>query len=206
METDNAAVGTDNAAWTDEAASANLERATHPADLAYVIYTSGSTGKPKGVMVEQAGMLNHLLAKVEELGLSEQSRVAQTASHAFDISVWQFFAAVLAGGHSVIYAEELVMEPERLVAAVEADGVSVMEVVPSYLGVLVGRVAERGGGGGGGLGGLEWLMVTGETLSARVVREWYAVSATPLINAYGPTEASDDITHSRIAKPAGRRR
>ena len=140
------AVRTDAAAETDEAASANLERATHPADLAYVIYTSGSTGKPKGVMVEQAGMLNHLLAKVEELGLSEQSRVAQTASHAFDISVWQFFAAVLAGGHSVIYAEELVMEPERLVAAVEADGVSVMEVVPSYLGVLVGRVAERGGG------------------------------------------------------------
>ncbi|KOU50643.1 condensation domain-containing protein, partial [Streptomyces sp. WM6378] len=37
-------------------------------DLAYVIYTSGSTGRPKGAMVHRRGMVNHLLAKVEDLG------------------------------------------------------------------------------------------------------------------------------------------
>jgi non-ribosomal peptide synthetase component F len=47
---------------------ANPERKFLRQGLAYVIYTSGSTGKPNGVMVEHGGMVNHLWAKVEELG------------------------------------------------------------------------------------------------------------------------------------------
>src|SRR5262249_1796430 len=58
--------------------------------LAYLIYTSGSTGAPKGAMVEQGGMVNHLYAKIEDLHLTAQDVVAQTASQCFDISVWQF--------------------------------------------------------------------------------------------------------------------
>ena len=48
-------------------ASSNL-----PNNLAYVSYTSGSTGIPKGAMIEHRGMLNHLLAKVKDLGLTLQ--------------------------------------------------------------------------------------------------------------------------------------
>ncbi|XUM05350.1 AMP-binding protein [Streptomyces venezuelae ATCC 10712] len=65
-----------------------------PADaLAYVFFTSGSTGEPKGALVEHAGMLNHLLAKTEDLGVGAGSVVAQTASQCFDISLWQLLAA-----------------------------------------------------------------------------------------------------------------
>ena len=60
-----------------------------PDSLAYVI-TSGSTGKPKGAMVEHAGMLNHMLAEIDEFSISAHSVIAQTAPHCFDISVWQF--------------------------------------------------------------------------------------------------------------------
>jgi amino acid adenylation domain-containing protein/non-ribosomal peptide synthase protein (TIGR01720 family) len=172
----------------------NLAVVTRPNNLAYVIYTSGSTGKPKGAMVEQAGMLNHLLAKVEDLHLTHSSVVAQTASHCFDISVWQFFAAALAGGRTVIYPDEVVMEPARLLAAAEADGVTVLEVVPSYLGVLLPRLEEKPTA----LKGLEYLMATGETLMPALAASWFKLSATPIINAYGPTEASDDITHYRM--------
>ena len=35
-----------------------------PSSLAYVIYTSGSTGTAKGAMVEQRGLLNHLLSRI----------------------------------------------------------------------------------------------------------------------------------------------
>ncbi|MCP4220394.1 MAG: AMP-binding protein, partial [bacterium] len=59
--------------------------------LAYVIYTSGSTGKPKGAMVEHIGMMNHIQSKINLLGITAKSIVAQNASHTFDISVWQFF-------------------------------------------------------------------------------------------------------------------
>ena len=36
--------------------------------LAYIYFTSGSTGEPKGAMCEHAGMLNHLHAKIDDLG------------------------------------------------------------------------------------------------------------------------------------------
>src|SRR5262249_42824666 len=77
-----------------------------PSSLAYVIYTSGSTGTPKGAMIEQGGLLNHLLFKIADLGLSSSDVIAQTAPQSFDISVWQFHAALLAGGRVHICADE----------------------------------------------------------------------------------------------------
>ena len=62
-------------------------------------------------MVERSGMLNHLKSKVEVLGLGRGDVVAQNASHCFDISVWQFLAALMVGGRVVIYEDELVMDP-----------------------------------------------------------------------------------------------
>src|SRR5581483_1669462 len=101
--------------------------------LAYVIYTSGSTGMPKGVMVEHRGMLNHLFAKVDALEIGPHDIVAQTASHCFDISIWQLLAAWLVGGQARIYPEWVAVDPEELLRQCEADRVSVIEVVPSLL-------------------------------------------------------------------------
>src|SRR5213079_584755 len=46
--------------------------------LAYIYFTSGSTGEPKGAICEHAGMLNHLCAKIHDLGIGEGQVVAQT--------------------------------------------------------------------------------------------------------------------------------
>mgnify|MGYP003693666715 CR=1 FL=1 len=54
-----------------------------PSSLAYVIYTSGSTGVPKGAMIEQRGLLNHLLSKISDLQLSASDVIAQTAPQSF---------------------------------------------------------------------------------------------------------------------------
>ncbi|MEL7363541.1 MAG: condensation domain-containing protein, partial [Bacteroidota bacterium] len=55
------------ATWlADEAATDETARARR---LAYILFTSGSTGRPKGAMVEQRGLVNHLLAKVDALAL-----------------------------------------------------------------------------------------------------------------------------------------
>ena len=69
-----------------------------PSSLAYVIYTSGSTGTAKGAMVEQRGLLNHLLSRISEIGLSASDVVAQTAPSTFDISIWQFLTPIMVGG------------------------------------------------------------------------------------------------------------
>src|SRR5438093_438336 len=70
--------------------------------LAYIYFTSGSTGEPKGAMCEHAGMLNHLFAKIDDLGIGEGDVVAQTAPQCFDISLWQLVSALLVGGRTLV--------------------------------------------------------------------------------------------------------
>ncbi len=173
--------------------------AVDPRQLAYVIYTSGSTGVPKGAMVEHVGMLNHLYAKVQDLGLTAGDVLAETASQCFDISIWQFLAALLAGGRVHVVEDEAAHEPRALAAETGRGGVTVLEVVPSMLRMLLDDARE---GGGAGLEGLRWMVATGEELPPDLARRWLArFPGVPLVNAYGPTECSDDVTHHFMAEP-----
>jgi len=165
-----------------------------PEDLAYVIYTSGSTGVPKGAMVEHRGMMNHLRAKIEDLGLTASDVVAQTASQCFDISVWQFLAPLLVGGRVRIVSDEVAHDPARLLAEIEQDRISVLETVPSLLRLLLDESKRQPGSTG--FESLRWMIPTGEALPSDLAESWLArYPAVPLLNAYGPTECSDDVTH-----------
>ena len=172
-----------------------------PSDLAYVIYTSGSTGSPKGAMVEHVGMLNHLHAKIRDLGLTSGDTVAQTASQCFDISVWQFLAPLLVGGRVRIVADDVAHDAPRLLDLIGGEAITVVEVVPSVLasafhdeaGVQVASPA---------LAALRWLVVTGEAAPVALCRRWMlAYPRCALMNGYGPTECSDDVTHHVMTEP-----
>jgi len=171
-----------------------------PDNLAYVIFTSGSTGTPKGAMVEHRGMLNHLLAKIADLGLSATDTVAQNASQCFDISVWQLLAPLLSGGRVHIVEDAAAHDPRGLLAEVERGGVTVLETVPSLLRVLLDEALLPGGADR--LARLRWLIPTGEALPPRLCRDWLAAfPGVPLLNAYGPTECSDDVAHHPLRTP-----
>ena len=81
-----------------------------PDQLAYIYFTSGSTGEPKGAMCEHAGMLNHLYAKIDDLGIGEGQVVAQTAPQCFDISLWQLVSALLVGGRTLLVEQEVILD------------------------------------------------------------------------------------------------
>jgi len=171
-----------------------------PSGLAYVIYTSGSTGVPKGAMIEHRGMLNHLYAKVEDLDITGATTVAQNASQSFDISVWQMFAALIAGGTTIIYDNAIILDAKKFIDAVITDGITILEVVPSYLAVLLDEEALRNSGNLAS--SLTHLVVTGEAVSPALVNRWFNIfPGIPFVNAYGPTEASDDITHYIMTGP-----
>jgi amino acid adenylation domain-containing protein len=170
----------------------NLDLELDMDGLAYIIYTSGSTGKPKGAMIEHIGMMNHIQAKINHLRLTSDSIVAQNATHTFDISVWQFFVALVPGGKTVIYTNESVMAPARFMQQLVQHQVSILEVVPSYLSIMLDTLVDTPH-----LHlSLYYLMVTGEEIKPHLVEKWFAAYPhIKVVNAYGPTEASDDITH-----------
>ncbi|GGN43632.1 amino acid adenylation protein [Streptomyces fuscichromogenes] len=163
--------------------------------LAYVFFTSRSTGAPTGAACEHAGMLNHLLAKVDAFGIGPDTVVAQTASQCFDISLWQALAPLIVGGSTVIIDPETMLDVPALFELLAAENVGVLQVVPSYLDVMVTRL-ERGDRAPGSL---RMLGVTGEAVSRRLLTRWFEqCPAVPVVNAYGATGASDDTTHEVI--------
>jgi amino acid adenylation domain-containing protein len=160
--------------------------------LAYIYFTSGSTGQPKGAMCEHAGMLNHLYAKVDDLGIGEGDAVAQTAPQCFDISLWQLAAPLLVGGRTHVVGQDTILDVERFVDEIARGEVAVMQVVPSYLDVILGYLEQHPRE----LPHLRCASATGEALTIDLVRRWFAaLPEVKLVNAYGLTETSDDTTH-----------
>jgi amino acid adenylation domain-containing protein len=201
-------------------AEENLPPRSSPDSLAYVIYTSGSTGIPKGAMVEQRGMVNHLYAKVSDLALTETDKVAQTASQCFDISVWQMLSALVVGGQVEIFPDHVAHDARQLLNAVEQSGVTILETVPALLRAMLDNAAlanaqsttteaswtnAEAAASGRQLRALRWMIPTGEALPPDLCRRWLAAYGhVPLMNAYGPTECSDDVSHHPIHEAPSR--
>lgn len=174
-----------------------------PDQLAYIYFTSGSTGEPKGAMCEHAGLLNHLFAKIDDLQIGEGTVVAQTAPQCFDISLWQLIAALLVGGRTLIVEQETILDAKRFIDRIVAARVNVVQVVPSYLEVLVAHLRQNPAR----FADLEYVVATGEALKKELVERWFAVQpGIKLVNAYGLTETSDDTNHEIMDRaPQGER-
>ena len=167
--------------------------------LAYVIFTSGSTGRPKGAMIHHAGMDNHLAAKIDLLDLASGDVVAQPASQCFDISVWQMLAPLAVGARMEIFPDAVAQDPWRLARELVERGVTVFETVPSMLDMLL---AEGVLAADEELPELRVLLATGEALPPELARRWLErFERVPVVNAYGPTECSDDVSHHLVAEP-----
>ena len=178
----------------------NLPLSAAPRNLAYVIYTSGSTGTPKGVMIEQAGMINHIYAKIHDTQLNPSDTLAQIASQCFDSSVWQFLGPLLFGGRVHIFNETETHDPLALLNRVEAGEVSILSTVPSMLRAMLETIAGSEDGRWQ-LSTLKCLLEMGEALPADLSRQWMRLYPHQrLINAYGLTECSDDLTHYVISE------
>ncbi|HLP57818.1 MAG TPA: amino acid adenylation domain-containing protein [Candidatus Deferrimicrobium sp.] len=173
-----------------------------PRDIAYIIFTSGSTGVPKGAIVEHMGMVNHLWTKIRLLQLSPAARVAQNASHCFDISVWQFLSALMVGGQTVIFSSDVAMTPWIFKKNLWNSRVNILEMVPAMIETILEDIPGIKNSSESRLPDLHIMLSTGEALSTALCLEWTEkYPHIPLVNAYGPTECSDD-THHRVVSPA----
>ncbi len=186
---------------TMEQSEENLTPRCSIKDAAYVMYTSGSTGMPKGAMIEHLGMLNHIYAKISDTQLSNVDIVAQNGPQCFDISVWQYLAALLVGGRVIIFKDEIAHDPARLLREVEQRAVTILQLVPSMLREIIYQVAFLGDSRPT-LSALRWMIPTGDALTVDLTRQWLTLYRNiPLLNTYGATECSDDNCHWAIYDP-----
>lgn len=107
-----------------------------PSDLAYVIYTSGSTGTPKGVMIEHGAALNTVLDVNDTFGVTPEDRVLGLSAFNFDLSVYDVFGLLSAGGAVVLPGPDALREPARWAQLAAEHRVTIWNSVPALMEML----------------------------------------------------------------------
>ncbi|MEV3967397.1 non-ribosomal peptide synthase/polyketide synthase [Streptomyces sp. NPDC050698] len=147
----------------------------HPA---YVIHTSGSTGRPKGVVVPHASVVALTDWAAAEFTGRGLAHVVASTSLNFDVSVFEIFSPLLAGGRVEVVRD--------LLALAERSGpwrAGLLSAVPSALGRLLAEDTVHVGA--------DTVVLAGEALPARAVQQVReAIPGCRVMNIYGPTEAT----------------
>jgi amino acid adenylation domain-containing protein len=146
----------------EEAAYADcepLEPAQRPDDIAYVIYTSGSTGVPKGVAIDHRGALNTILDINARFAVGAEDRVLALSALSFDLSVYDIFGPLSAGGTIVLPAPSGARDPAHWLDLVRRHGVTLWNSVPALMELFVDQVRQTSAAG---LEGLRLALLSGD--------------------------------------------
>ncbi|MDX3854290.1 non-ribosomal peptide synthetase [Streptomyces sp. AK02-01A] len=177
--------------------SGPLEPAGGAGDIAYVIYTSGSTGRPKGVLVEHRSVVNRLAWMQNSYPIGPGDVVLQKTSISFDVSVWELFWWSFTGAALALLEPGGEKDPNALLAAVERHGVSTLHFVPSMLNMFLGHLDRFATGAETNT--LRQVFASGEALApGQAAKFEQLVPDARLINLYGPTEGTVDVTHQPV--------
>ncbi|MGV9665461.1 non-ribosomal peptide synthetase [Nocardia niigatensis] len=114
-----------------------------PEAIAYVLFTSGSTGKPKGVEVPHRAAMNTIDDLNERFGIGAEDRALALSALEFDLSVYDIFGLLSAGGTVVALDEGQRGEPGRWAEMIRRHRVSVVNCVPSLLDMLLEAAAGK---------------------------------------------------------------
>ncbi|HSS47481.1 MAG TPA: AMP-binding protein, partial [Thermoanaerobaculia bacterium] len=179
---------------TEPEAGEPLASVQSPEDLAYVIFTSGSTGHPKGVVIDHRGAVNTILDLNHRFGVGPQDRVLALSSLSFDLSVYDIFGTLAAGGTIVFPEAAKRRDPEHWAACIEAEGVTVWDSVPALMEMLTEQAAQRPADVPSRPGTLRLVLMSGDwipvSLPNRIRAFSYVTPDVELMSLGGATEAS----------------
>ncbi|MDP9220207.1 MAG: amino acid adenylation domain-containing protein, partial [Actinomycetota bacterium] len=108
-----------------------------PTDTAYIIFTSGSTGTPKGVEVQHRPALNLIQWVNDTFEIGPADRLLMVTSLCFDLSVYDIFGVLGAGGSLQLASVDDLRDPTRLVRLLLEQPITFWDSAPPALGQLV---------------------------------------------------------------------
>lgn len=117
--------------------------AVSPDSEAYVIFTSGSTGTPKGVSVMHRRAVNLIQWVNTRFGISSLDKLLFVTSLSFDLSVYDIFGVLAAGGSIRIATEAELQDPWLLYRILVEERITFWDSAPAGLQQLVPAI-ERG--------------------------------------------------------------
>ncbi|MFH8752548.1 non-ribosomal peptide synthetase [Streptomyces rimosus] len=159
----------------------------HPA---YLIHTSGTSGRPKGVVVPHGGLPGVLRSTVPAIGAGPGSRVLQFSSPGFDAGLMDFFETLTSGATLVLAPRDRLRPGRALTDLVHRERITGVFLPPSVLAVLAPGESLPPG---------MLIRCGGEVLPAGLAARW--AEHHPLVNAYGPTEATVAATTTEALPP-----
>ena len=113
-------------------------------DRAYIIFTSGSTGQPKGVVLNHEGPVNTLLDINAKFGIGATDRVFAISALSFDLSVYDVFGLMAAGGAIVMPDFQHLRDPAHWLEMMQRHRVTVWNSAPALMQMLVEYCREIG--------------------------------------------------------------
>jgi amino acid adenylation domain-containing protein len=106
---------------------------TFPDALAYTIFTSGSTGTPKGVMVRHRPAINLIDWVNRTFQVGPGDRQLFITSLSFDLSVYDVFGLLAAGGTVRVASDEEALDPQALVRILVEEPITFWDSAPAAL-------------------------------------------------------------------------
>jgi len=160
--------------------------AAAPEDLAYVIFTSGSTGEPKGVMISHQAALNTIADVNRRFAVGRGDRVLALSALGFDLSVYDLFGLLAAGGTIVLPAAGAERDPQRWAELIAAERVTIWNSAPALMSMLAEHCAGRAS-----FPDLRLVLLSGDWIPVPLPGQIHALApGARVISLGGATEAS----------------
>lgn len=112
-------------------------------EAAYVLFTSGSTGKPKGVVISYLGVINTIKAVNQRFNINQDDTILALSELSFDLSVYDMFGILGAGGKVIFPDPDKVKEPSHWYELIEKHQITIWNTVPQIMQLLIDYIISQ---------------------------------------------------------------
>lgn len=165
-------------------ASAPIEVCRHADDTAVILYTSGTTGRPKGAELTHHNLLSNARTTAEYITEIDKHDVilgCLPLFHSFGLTC--VLNAAISRGASVTLIPRF--DPDRALAAMDRDGVTVFAGVPTMYSSLLNAMSDNTN-----LSNLRTCISGGAPLPGEILRLFEAKFGCVILEGYGLSETS----------------